>query len=260
MSTKIVLGLYTGGTAPASFTPNVVNILMDLAEHDMLSGFRCNGTPYIHAESCRVDTNRNKIIFDFLTKTDASHLFILDDDMLHPAPMPRLLASRDKPIITGTYFSRSANGTRVPHAYRLAGQSEDTRDGYGKHVNNFYSPMLPQIVEFYEKFESPDTNEPLIITKEDGSLPSTSVYPIDGAGFGCVLISREALEKMSPPYLHDQMGLNGDFVFYKQARELGIECFVDFSMVATHFSQEHVGLRSFRQYLERVIDEHNTLT
>lgn len=246
---KILLGLYTGSTAPDSFTPNVLNIAFDLIEHNQLAGWnesKGGAVGYIHASSCRVDANRNKIIDEFKQHPTATHLFILDDDMVHPPMMPRHLAERGLPIVTGVYFRRDLQGFHAPQLYKCIGQSEDTRPGYGNDINNDYQPMIDECLQFYQQFPNlPYHNEPLIMRNDDKSLLRSSVIPIDAAGFGCVLISREAAETLKPPYLHDEPGLNGDLAFYKKAQTAGIQSYADLSMIARHDMQKGVGIAAF---------------
>lgn len=250
MKAKITLGLYTGNQTPDTYGPNLIKMVLDLQRNDAL----CEALPFVHTSSCRVDSNRNAIIYHFLKEQSATHLFILDADMEHPPEMPRLLAQREKPVITGTYFHRNMNGSRAPQAYTLLGENADSRLGYGNDVNNFYAPMIVQAATFYSQFEVPRVNSPLILTRRDGTLLSTSVQKIDAAGFGCLLLSREALERLSPPYLQDELGLNGDLAFFKKCAAAGVECFVDFSMIAAHKGTVDIGIGEFAEFLRESVD------
>ena len=252
---KITLGLYTGNTTPDTYGPNLIRMVLDLQRHDAL----CEDLPFIHTSSCRVDSNRNAIIYHFLQNKEATHLFIVDSDMEHPPEMPRLLASRDRPIISGAYFHRNMNGSRAPQSYNLVGESEDSRPGYGKDRNNFYTPMISEAVEFYNKFPVPETNSPLIITNSDGSLAKTSVYEMAASGFGCLLLSREALEQLSPPYLQDELGLNGDLAFFKKCASSGVKSFVDFSMICSHKGVVDIGVGEFARFLQETVNGRDTL-
>ena len=252
---KILVGLYTGDRVPDTMTPNVVNIIYDLIKNDQLAGWnssRPGAVGFAHASSCRVDANRNKLIAEFVKHPEATHLFILDADMVHPPEMPRLLASRNLPIVTGTYFARDTSGEREhpPQLYHLEGQTPDTRPGYGKDVNNVYRMMVQEASEFYGSLPGiPYQNGPLILTNEDGSLMGKSVIPIDAAGFGCVCISREAAEAIDPPWLQDEPGLNGDLAFYKKAATYGIQAYGDLSMIATHIQIQAIGIAAFCDFV-----------
>ena len=247
MDKKIQLGLYTGSTVPALFVDNIANMLIDLAYNDALYIER----PVQHIMSSRIDGARNALIQNFLEETTASHLFILDSDMKHPPMMPRMLMMREKEIISGLYFHRNPQ-YHYPHFYKYVGEKEDKRRGYRDDVNWHFSPMIEEAYEFFSGLEKvPETDTPLCIVGSGGTLMEHSVVRIEGGGFGCLLLSREALEKLSPPYLQDEPGLNGDLSFYKKCKEAGIEVFGDFSCVATHTIDYNVSIGDFVQYLAR---------
>ena len=208
MDNKIQLGLYTANTVPAIMVDNVANILLDLAYSDNLYIER----PTQHIISSRIDGARNVLIDNFLKETTASHLFIMDADMRHPPMMPRMLLSREKEVISGLYFHRKPGNT-YPHFYKHIGEKEDARPGYRNDINWSFSPMLKEAYDFFSTLNEEVLvgNKPLCIVGQGGVMLEHSVVEIDGGGFGCLLISREAIEKLSPPYLEDEPGLNGDF-------------------------------------------------
>lgn len=247
----VVLGLYTGPYTTSMFCPNVLGMALDLTDHNLLNKF-----PFIWEESCRVDANRNRIIYHFLNDTDADFLFILDEDMLHHPQTPRLLMRHDLPIITGVYFHRSDDGTYPPQVYTKIGETADTRIGYGKHVNNIYVPMVLELHKFYSELGNiPATNAPLIICDQKGKPLDTGVIPIDAAGFGCVLIRRDAVESMEAPYLMDELGLNGDLAFYKQAKAKNIGVYCDMSIIASHPHKEPIGIGRFAEFTHKIVVE-----
>ena len=254
---KILIGLYTGNTVPDTMTPNVIDMIYDLIAHDQLAGWSSSGAKgFVHASSCRVDSNRNKLIMEFLRHPEATHLFILDADMMHPPQMPRLLASRNLPIVTGTYFARdtSGGGEYPPQLYHFEGVSPDTRPGYGKDVNNYYRMMVQEAAEFYASLpDIPYTNGPMVLTNADGGLIDSAIIPIDAAGFGCVCISREAAEAIDPPWLQDEPGLNGDLAFYKKAAAYGIKAFGDLSLIASHIQTQRLGIAAFCDFINKSV-------
>lgn len=245
---KITLGMYVGAYVSNTCPMNVAALVTELSKEDMLYG-----TQWV--TSCRVDSNRNYLIADFL-KSKSDYLFIIDEDMIHPPRMPIILASRKKPVITGLYFRRNEQGVNTPQMYKRGEDSEETRRGHGKAVNAFYTPMIPEVNEFFVRAgDIPYINGPLVITDKAGKPVSSGVIPIDAAGFGCVLLHRDALTKLDEPYLETQPGLNGDLVFYKQCQEKGIPVFGDCSVIASHRQVSDLGVAGFCDFMNRFVKE-----
>lgn len=246
---KIVIGLYAGRSCMSCFVPNVARIVERLVRQDLYGGI-------MQRQSSRIDSNRNFLIADFLEKfPDATHLFIMDDDMLHPAVMPEILLRRNKPMITGLYFRRDYSGNYCPVIYKAAGRTQDTRRGHGKAENDGFRPMTPEVMDFFARGGAPDHDreyryltqnlEPL---EEDKAL-----LRIDASGFGCLLLSREVLEQMDAPYLLDEAGLNGDLVFFRNAMRRGIEHWADLSVIAAHNTDDAwIGIHRFNEYCHQI--------
>lgn len=246
---SISLGMYVGAYVSNTFPMNIAALVTELARADRLAG-----TQWV--TSCRVDSNRNYLIHDFLNKSEGEFLFIVDEDMIHPPTMPILLAERDLPIVTGLYFRRNEQGVHTPQVYKRGEDAEETRRGHGKAVNAFYTPMLQEVNEFFSGLERvPYLNGPLILTKKDGSPLDSSVFPIDAAGFGCVLLRRDALEALDEPYLQTEPGLNGDLAFYKKAQEKGIPMYVDCSLIASHRQVTDLGIAAFCDFMNKFVED-----
>lgn len=241
-SKQIALGMYTGRYVSGSCPFNALSMAWALTEHNAWGGTQWRA-------SCRVDSNRNYLIVDFLEKSTADYLFIFDEDMVHAPETPLILASRDKPIVSALYFHRGEDGAYAPHFYKAEGTSADTRRGHGTAENTYYRAMSQEVCDTLSQFPStPYTNAPVVLTK-DGEPVTTCLIPIDAAGFGAVLLRRDALEALTPPYLHDEPGLNGDLSFYKKAKAAGIEIWGDASVIAAHNSDNRIGLASFHDYV-----------
>ena len=243
---KIVIGMYSGRTIETYSRLNYGNMVERLVRIGQYAGS-------MQRQSYRIDSNRNFLIDTFLTKyPDATHLLIIDDDMQHPPELPEILASRDKPIITGLYFRRDYDGHYYPVAYRNAGKEADTRPGHGNTVNDHFVPLTPQVMEFLAKGKVPATNKPLVFYEDNNKTPldaTKALLPIDGGGFGCLMLRRDALEQMEPPYLIDEPGLNGDLVFYRNARAIGIEIYADLSVICSHSKDdEFIGIEAFSRH------------
>lgn len=244
MASKIVLGLYTGNVSNSAAIPNAVGICENLVKADRWGG-------WIWSQSSRVDSNRNFIIHDFLHRTTAEFLFIIDDDMAHPPDMALQLASRNKPMTAGLYFRRSAEGNHAPVAYRYNGEALETRRGHGKGTNATYSPVTKEVMEFLKSHKAPAVDSCVCIRGDtrDEYLPEDEcVIPIDATGFGCILLRRDALEQMDEPYLIDELALNGDLTFYRNAMRKGIPLYLDMSTIAAHYHSSSFSVKTFCDY------------
>lgn len=244
MGGSIALGLYTGNVSNSAAIPNAVNICETLVRANRWGG-------WLWAQSSRVDSNRNFIIYDFLHRMTAEFLFIIDDDMIHPADMALQLADRDKPMITGLYFHRSSDGNHVPVAYRAAGDAAEKRRGHGDATNTAFRPITDDVIEFLRRHNAPAFDGAVLIrgTSEHDILPEEDcVRKIDATGFGCIMLRRDALEQMSEPYLLDERGLNGDLVFYRNAMRTGVPLYIDLSTIAGHYQYTPLSVRSFCDY------------
>ncbi len=250
MTKTIALGLYTGSYCSGSYGMNLLSIAWELNKKNMWGG---QGW----ASSCRVDSNRNVLIHDFLHSSDCDYLFILDEDMIHPPMAPIALAEHNLPIVSGLYFHRGTDGVYAPHFYKHEGESPDTRRGYDDSVNNYYRSMSVEVANNLANRKNgvPYSNGPIVLTREDGSFSNEGLMEIDAGGFGCLLISREAAEKLTPPYLHDEPGLNGDLAFYKKAKAAGVKIYGDCNVICAHNSSDYIGLASFSDYANKSYDE-----
>lgn len=246
---QVSLGMYTGKYVSGSCPMNVLSMAWALKESGMWGGTQWRS-------SCRVDSNRNYLIADFLEKSTSDFLFIFDEDMMHAPETPIVLAERDLPIVAGLYFHRGEDGEYAPHFYKHEGESPDSRRGHGTDVNHYYRAMNQEVIDAFGEFdELPYTNVPVIIGDGKGKGTDKLLMPIDAAGFGCVMLRRDALEALTPPYLRDEPGLNGDLSFYKKAKAAGVDIWGDASVIATHNSEGHIGLASFYDYVVKAMEE-----
>jgi len=255
---KILLGIYTGDVVLESALANVLSLQASMISR----GIQDPVSSYIQRTSCRVDANRNYIMHYFLNKSTADYLFIIDQDVSHPADAPYVLASRDKPIVCGLYFKRNEAGIHHPMFYKNIGTGVEDRQGYkiGEFCEDNYSPnpFIPIVAEFLHNSKAPLIDDPFLLAKEDGSLPMTGgIIEIDASGFGCVMIRRDVIEAMSPPYLIDEPHLNGDLVFYRNAKKLGFDIWGDMSVVCSHRQVKPIGLKGFQDFVWKEVNEYN---
>ena len=251
MNKKVSLGLYTGRYVSGSAPMNALSIAWALSHADMWGGTQWRS-------SCRVDSNRNYLIADFLEKSTADYLFIIDEDMIHPDAAAVVLANRDLPIVSGLYFHRSENGSYAPHFYKEDGVSADERRGHGTAVNNFYRAMSVEVCAAYSELGNlPYNDGPVILTNQAGKPLDNLIMPIDASGWGCIMLRRDALEALDPPYLHDEPGLNGDLAFFKQVKAKGIPVYGDASVICAHNADSKIGLASFYDYVTGIQEASN---
>lgn len=177
----------------------------------------------------RSEYAREILLKEFL-KGKAEYAFIVDADMLYPhRVLPRLLA-HDKKMITGLYFSRG-----------------DPKRAY------------PVIFE----------NEPLDKWPKTRyfNYPDNSLIEVGACGHGCLLIHRDVLEDMDPPYsqlgpFQDRPLVGSDLRLCLRARELGYKIWCDTSIKLGHLTTRPIterdwlenkqeSIERWEQYLER---------
>lgn len=77
-----------------------------------------------------------------------------------------------------------------------------------------------------------------------------AIMEIDTCGAGCMMIRREVLEKVKPPWFSfSAWGLNEDWNFCKKAKSEGIRICVDLSVMTGHSATYYVDHIDFLQYV-----------
>lgn len=139
----------------------VQNLIPQLKDHPFL--IVKGVSPIAHA--------RNIIVEQFL-KTDATHLWMIDDDTVPPTDALEKMLALDLPIVTGV--TPMLQGTRV--------SSNIYRDTSG----------TPMGMEDIAKEKKP--------------------FSIQGSGASCILIKREMFEKLTVPYYTERWASDGQFI------------------------------------------------
>lgn len=161
-----------------------------------------------------------------LLKTDCTHIFWTESDMLMPFwTIPALLA-HDKDIVSGIYFLR--NGEGQPCLYTKGEKSVKT----GVH-----------------------SAHPVSIFPED------SMFKAHCPGMGCVLMKREVFEQIDAPWFDLKEGFskeNGkiygygqDIFFYSKVADAGLDVWVDSSI---HCGQVQDYTISIHEYKKKISD------
>lgn len=153
------------------------------------------------------DNARNFCVKEFL-KTDSTHLFFIDSDVVPPYNALRKLLSHDKEVITGCYPS-------------MRFDSEANKELL---IYNVFRHVL---------------NEKTGVT-EFKNIYGEGLEEIESAGAGCLLIKREVLERMENNWFrwqYDDVGFvtyGEDISFFNRCKEMGIQAYADFDVTCKH--------------------------
>lgn len=154
-----------------------------------------------------VDANRNKMVKNFLEDEDNDWLLMIDNDVVPPKDIIKMV-EHGKPVVSATVTIKKG---AVPQPIILKEHGDQYRQ-----VN---------VAEYLE-------NE------------SDGLIPVDGVGTGCLLIRRDVLENMSPPWFkflyNDEDGslqLGEDFYFSRRLAQEDVPMFVSTDHVCSHFKK-----------------------
>lgn len=161
-------------------------------------GMRINIT-YPHKKP--ITNNRNHIVQKFLARKEFDYLMMIDDDIIPPPNIMKLL-DFNKDIIVPLMFVMQ-EGKVLPLYLKQA------KDGQ---------------LEFNREY-----------------LDKQGLVPVDATGTGCIIISRRVLEAMKHPFRneYDSDGikkLGNDLSFCNRARKLGFQPYIHLDYVADHHS------------------------
>lgn len=178
-----------------------------------------NGYRFLRRGPVPVDIARNDLVRAFLA-SDKDHLLMVDSDaVLHPLTVERLL-SWDKPVVAALAFMRK--GPMMPTVYRGA------REGYP----GAFQTRTAEVHEFIQRYPALLSSKPVVLEPR----PDDALYDAERTGCHCVLIQRQVLEAIQPPWFVRDPETNAkeDFYFYEQVIAAGFQVFVDFSCIAAH--------------------------
>ena len=161
----------------------------------------------------KVDSARNNVMKEWLTKTTASHLLMVDTDMILPLETIDVLLKADKDIIGGLCFI--GNG-----------------------------PYLEKVMPTIRVIRSDDDGKVTIDCLFD--YPINTLVKCDATGAACILIKRKVAEdiweargKDHPlPWfahgVHNGVEIGEDVAFCLTAGKLGYEVWVDTGLMIPH--------------------------
>jgi len=186
----------------ADMSAELSKTLQSLKAPDTEKNYRIN-VNYSYQQP--VDANRNQMVKTFLDKPNAEWLLMIDADCCPQRDILKMV-ERDKPVVSAiTAISKGG----VPRPVVL------------KNENGNYRVM--GINEFYEKTQEKE------------------VVNVDGVGTGCLLIKREVLENIEPPWFsfvyneHGGLELGEDFYFSKKVQQNGFDMYIDTKQLCSHF-------------------------
>jgi len=166
---------------------------------------------------------RNSLVEMALKTDDCTHVFFLDSDVIVPPFGLMRLVRRDLDIVSGIYVMRAP--PYVPLAIMRPPNAKT-----GKKLFNYYIELTEELLG--------------------------KCIPCDATGAGCLLIKREVLEKMGPPWFqitpqnHGLSAIGEDLFFFDKAADMGYQPYLDLSVQSGHgvgslaypdvFFQQHV--------------------
>jgi len=176
-----------------------------------------------------VHKGRNKVIERALSLPEMDALFFIDSDEVFVPETALHLYNLDLPIVSGLVFMKME--PHPPCIYRRL------PDG----VNNM--ALAPELQEWFKESNiTPDmVGNPVIL-----DLPEEiGVREVDECGSGAMMIKREVLEAIEPPWFECIGDIGSDLVFCRKAREAGFPVFVDWRCMLGHITSYAVTAADF---------------
>jgi len=170
----------------------------------------------------RSEYAREILIGEFL-KGEAEYAFIVDADMSYPANTLERLLSHKKKIISGLYFSRGDITKAYPVIFKNEPLNKWPKTRYFDYQDN-------------------------------------ALIEIGACGHGCLLIHRDVLEEMEPPYsqlgpFHDRPLVGSDLRLCLRARELGYKIYCDTGVKLGHLTIKPITEEDWLNHKENSVAE-----
>jgi hypothetical protein len=152
---------------------------------------------------------RNAIHNAFLEETDATHLFMVDSDVMPPPNVIEMLLNHNKPVVGGVYFKKEKFKVKD-----LAGNVSVTQR---------------PVVYDYGRFDEEEKHH---VWKER-DVPGKGLEKVDGMGAGCWMIERKVAEKIGKSPFSLEFG-GEDLTFCRSITDAGFDIYVDWSIACAH--------------------------
>jgi len=154
-----------------------------------------------------IDILRNALVEMALKTDDCTHVFFLDSDVIMPPFGLMRLVRRDLDIVSGVYTMRAP-----PYVPLTIKRPRNVKTG--EKMYNYYFEITEELLG--------------------------KIVPADATGAGCLLIKREVLEKMGPPWFqvtpkqHGLSAVGEDLFFFDKAIDMGYKPMLDISVQCGH--------------------------
>jgi hypothetical protein len=199
--TGLMIGVPTMGTVHTRLTARLLEWARAVPRDRLTLHFTEHYVP--------IDRARNAIVEHFLHRTDASHLFMIDSDMIPPLDAPDRLAAHGKDFVTGM--------TPLPRVDPATGQTI--------------------VVDFAFAFTGPGEAQNMA-----RPLPRDSgLQRISRCGGGCMMMHRAIFERLAPPWFRcafddgqTAMQKSADSEFCDRLRAAGVELWADTGVICRH--------------------------
>jgi hypothetical protein len=150
---------------------------------------------------------RNQVHNVFLNKTQATHLLMLDSDVLPPPRLIERLLTHDKDMVGGWYKKKEKFGVK-------------------NHQGVVQIVQRPVVYDFLKE----ENGAPLYSQR---IYAGKGLESVDGAGAGCWMMSRKVAEALGEsPYSMVQGG--EDLNICKKIKSLGFELWIDWDISCAH--------------------------
>jgi hypothetical protein len=161
---------------------------------------------------------------------------MLDSDMCFPPNLISHLLDRalrnDIKFLSGIYFTKDITNLS-PVASDYAGVISGAPT---------FMPKIEETLSFLTEYSSLGSYEECAYLEAPDDV---ALMKIGGAGAGCLLVHREILEKMTPPYFSFERGCSEDYYFCLKTSELDYPLYADLSIQCGHYMISAVSYRTF---------------
>lgn len=188
------------------------------------------------------DFSRNVIVQNFLSDPMKPEFLLFTDSdatWLGKQAVDRLI-ERDLPVVCGMFFKRDI--PPVPTMGPSGGFDERGNQLY--HFGKTIEAILARIKK--SGLKEDEIHNTIVLPKDE-----TDLFEIEGCGTHFVLIKREVLEKIKPPWFqYTTAGAGEDFYFCRKIREAGFSIHADLSVYTGHIAGDGLvfGLKQFLMF------------
>lgn len=175
-----------------------------------------------------LDAARNAIAIGYKESSEDFLLCVDNDCLFSPEAVERLV-SHNLPMVCGCMYTRTIPPR--PTIGKYHGQTKKGTHIYG------YAEVVRAILKKAEEHGITHEN-----ASNDMVFPQTKtdLVDVDGCGFHFVLIRRDVIEAMNPPYFVflGNTTAGEDYYFCRKVKELGFPIYLDLSVQTGHIDSE----------------------